>query len=112
MRKGWDSGFGVTEPLLDSAQPTETKREFWLRGVDLNHRPLGYEPNELPDCSTPRIDDNNRCQRRQTSTSMKGSVRADEAHSRLRLITRFGDFDAGLSTALSVLPSASPAFTD
>ena len=21
-------------------------------GVDLNHRPLGYEPNELPDCST------------------------------------------------------------
>ncbi|MFB3916505.1 MAG: hypothetical protein ACE14M_07240, partial [Terriglobales bacterium] len=21
----------------------------------LNHRPLGYEPNELPDCSTPRI---------------------------------------------------------
>ena len=26
----------------------------WLRGVDLNHRPLGYEPNELPDCSTPQ----------------------------------------------------------
>jgi hypothetical protein len=22
--------------------------------VDLNHRPLGYEPNELPDCSTPQ----------------------------------------------------------
>src|SRR5438874_13806455 len=31
----------------------------WLRGVDLNHRPLGYEPNELPDCSTPRFDDSN-----------------------------------------------------
>ena len=27
----------------------------WLRGVDLNHRPLGYEPNELPDCSTPQF---------------------------------------------------------
>ncbi len=27
----------------------------WLRGVDLNHRPLGYEPNELPDCSTPQL---------------------------------------------------------
>jgi hypothetical protein len=26
-----------------------------LRGVDLNHRPLGYEPNELPGCSTPQI---------------------------------------------------------
>src|SRR5215471_12790179 len=23
--------------------------KYWLRGVDLNHRPLGYEPNELPD---------------------------------------------------------------
>ena len=28
--------------------------EIWLRGRDLNPRPLGYEPNELPDCSTPR----------------------------------------------------------
>ena len=27
--------------------------------MDLNHRPLGYEPNELPDCSTPRTDNNN-----------------------------------------------------
>jgi hypothetical protein len=39
----------------------------WLRGVDLNHRPLGYEPNELPDCSTPRSDHSNRYQSRQTT---------------------------------------------
>ena len=27
---------------------------FELRGEDLNLRPSGYEPDELPDCSTPR----------------------------------------------------------
>src|SRR5690606_28251211 len=26
----------------------------WWRGWDLNPRPSGYEPDELPDCSTPR----------------------------------------------------------
>ena len=26
----------------------------WLRGLDLNQRPSGYEPVELPGCSTPR----------------------------------------------------------
>ena len=29
----------------------------WLRGLDLNQRPSGYEPDELPDCSTPRSEE-------------------------------------------------------
>jgi hypothetical protein len=28
---------------------------FWLRELDLNQRPSGYEPDELPGCSIPRL---------------------------------------------------------
>ena len=42
-------------------------RIYWLRGLDLNQRPLGYEPNELPDCSTPHLDSSNRSPQGQTT---------------------------------------------
>ena len=32
----------------------KSQNAWWLRGPDLNQRPSGYEPDELPDCSTPR----------------------------------------------------------
>jgi hypothetical protein len=35
--------------------------------VDLNHRPLGYEPNELPDCSTPQTHHNSGVKQGQTT---------------------------------------------
>ena len=33
-------------------QPSDQRK--WWRGRDLNPRPSGYEPDELPNCSTPR----------------------------------------------------------
>ena len=45
-----------TRDLLRDRQTwwTTTLRNQWLREMDLNQRPLGYEPNELPSCSIPR----------------------------------------------------------
>ena len=42
--------------ILDgsASSPKKNNLEIVLRRQDLNLRPSGYEPDELPDCSTPR----------------------------------------------------------
>src|SRR5579863_4431777 len=65
--------------LHTTKNPPETQEVFlrwvlpggvsakWLRGLDLNQRPLGYEPNELPGCSTPQLQFSNRAARGQST---------------------------------------------
>ena len=52
---------GSSIPQQTAIRQWQTKKRsersqnaWWLRGPDLNQRPSGYEPDELPDCSTPR----------------------------------------------------------
>src|SRR5260221_10203566 len=44
---------GATKRVVSRSLPINWK---WLRGWDLNPRPSGYEPDELPGCSTPRFE--------------------------------------------------------
>ena len=56
-------GVGFEPAAFGGGYEPKTKKELpgsrvsfmiWLWGLDLNQRPFGYEPNELPGCSTPR----------------------------------------------------------
>ena len=40
----------------------------------MNLRPLGYEPNELPGCSTPHFDSNNLCGFRQMREALRSRM--------------------------------------
>src|ERR1041384_7590792 len=44
---------GVVDPSTHVPYQGAGLRLKWLRGLDLNQRPSGYEPDELPGCSTP-----------------------------------------------------------
>jgi hypothetical protein len=58
-------------PML--GKPLLHKQIIWLRGLDLNQRPSGYEPDELPGCSTPRRNDSGSMEVRQTHFRRDGS---------------------------------------
>ncbi len=51
----------------------------WWRGEDLNLRPSGYEPDELPDCSTPRRRDQYRRRNTVRQPSFAGYARGSPA---------------------------------
>ena len=51
---GWKSRPLHTLVANGGVSAALTVGKIWLRGQDLNLGPSGYEPDELPGCSTPR----------------------------------------------------------
>ncbi len=66
--------------------------DLWWRGLDLNQRPSGYEPDELPDCSTPR-----RPPHDITSAAATVLGEAGGRPRRSRVVRRYGRVDGGNS---------------
>ena len=51
---GWEGVGSNKKARYTRANALIYRAYVWLRGQDLNLRPSGYEPDELPGCSTPR----------------------------------------------------------
>src|ERR1700678_2162262 len=105
--------------VLDFRLVALTYWKDWLRGMDLNHRPLGYEPNELPDCSTPQLDSNAGCRGRQTCCSLFSRIyrnigRPNETPTKSTAAAgtqRFGIFRRALSTRIKASAATADTIT-
>ncbi len=81
MRVNWATRFGEFWTQMDVKTKNRSQRysltpalsiRNWLRGLDLNQRPSGYEPDELPGCSTPQMHDSGSEGVRQTRRLERG----------------------------------------
>ncbi len=53
--------------IFNGLQGGSEERVNGINGLEICS--MGYEPNELPDCSTPQFDDSNRVLERQTAAA-------------------------------------------
>jgi hypothetical protein len=84
--------------------------EGWLQEADLNRRPLGYEPNELPGCSILQSPDYPNPQSFSTLTARRGTAYFQGANS-MSATTILTDAAVDGTKLLEAIPALTSAYT-